>query len=59
MTGMVRFSTCPGMGGDWVVVDLTRDAETHAIITPAMYKQLDALEAQVMSGKIKVKSAFQ
>ncbi|MDB5074388.1 MAG: transporter substrate binding protein [Chloroflexi bacterium] len=39
-------------------VDLTRDSYTRAIITPAMYKQLDNLEAQVMSGKIKVKSEF-
>ncbi|HVA90970.1 MAG TPA: BMP family ABC transporter substrate-binding protein [Chloroflexota bacterium] len=39
-------------------VDLTRDSYTRAIITPAMYKKLDALEAQVMSGKIKVKTAF-
>lgn len=39
-------------------VDLTRDAETRAIITPAMYQRLDALRAQVMSGKIKVKSEF-
>jgi basic membrane protein A len=39
-------------------VDLTRDSYTRAIITPAMYKKLDALEAQVMSGKIKVKTAY-
>jgi basic membrane protein A len=39
-------------------VDLTRDTYTRAIITPAMYRQLDALEAQVVSGKIKVKSEF-
>lgn len=39
-------------------VDLTRDSYTRKIITPAMYKRLDALEAQVMSGKIKVKTAL-
>lgn len=39
-------------------VDLTRDAETRKIISPAMYKKLDQLEAQVASGKIKVKSEF-
>ncbi len=39
-------------------VDLTRDSYTTAIITPAMYRRLDALEAQVMSGKIKVKTAL-
>ena len=39
-------------------VDLTRDAETRAIITPAMYKKLDQLEALVASGKIMVKSEF-
>jgi basic membrane protein A len=39
-------------------VGLTRDAYTRAIITPAMYKRLDALAVQVASGKIKVKSEF-
>jgi basic membrane protein A len=39
-------------------VDLTRDSYTRAIVTPAMYKQLDSLESQVISGKIKVKSEF-
>ncbi len=40
-------------------VDLTpRDSYTRAIITPAMYSKLDALEAQVMSGKIKVQTAL-
>jgi basic membrane protein A len=39
-------------------VDLTRDSYTRAIITPAMYSNLDKLEAQVMSGKIKVKTAL-
>ncbi len=39
-------------------VGLTRDTYTQAIITPAMYKKLDALAAQVASGKIKVKSEF-
>jgi basic membrane protein A and related proteins len=39
-------------------VDLTRDSYTHAIITPAMYAKLDALEAQVISGEIKVQTAL-
>lgn len=39
-------------------VALTRDSETHGIISAAMYARLDALAAQVASGKIKVKSEF-
>jgi len=39
-------------------VGLTRDTYTRAIITPAMYKRLDTLAAQVAGGKIKVKSEY-
>lgn len=39
-------------------IALTRDKYTNAIIPASMYKRLDALEAQVASGKIKVKSEF-
>jgi basic membrane protein A len=39
-------------------VDLTRDKYTNAIISKAMYDRLDHLRAQVMSGKIKVDTAF-
>ena len=30
MTGTVRFWTCPGEGGDWVVVDTNRNAREVA-----------------------------
>jgi basic membrane protein A and related proteins len=39
-------------------VALTRDAETRAIIPASMYDRLDALAAEVATGKIKVPSTF-
>jgi basic membrane lipoprotein Med (substrate-binding protein (PBP1-ABC) superfamily) len=39
-------------------VTLTRDSYTNSIIPAAMYQRLDKLEADVASGKIKVKSEY-
>ena len=52
MAGFLRYSTCPGAGGDWVVVDQDRnheavmhccDAQGAALIAALMNGDLDAL----------------
>ncbi len=52
MTGMVRFSTCPGAGGNWAVVDgacnartvvSCRDAEGAELIAALMNGDLATL----------------